>query len=299
MRRSAFSLVEVLVVITIVALLMAILLPAVQTAREAARRTTCQNNLHQLVIAVHGFHGAQSRYPPGQFGGPIGHGPDSRAWSWLARILPQVERIDLYRGGDIPNKTLRESRVAHAHIAVFNCPSGLTPSGPRNDTGDLDAFPVGHTTYKGVSGANWGADASLNQAQVATLWPNPGTIGSADGLAQGDGILWRSDIDARISKNHVFDGLSRTFLIGEDVPERNRWCSWPYANSAYGTCAIPPNFTFADSIWWPNTWSFRSNHPGGLNFALADGSVRFVSDSIELSVYRAMATRRGKEVVNE
>jgi prepilin-type processing-associated H-X9-DG protein len=116
-------------------------------------------------------------------------------------------------------------------------------------------------------------------------------------LGKGDGILWRSDIDYRITKNHVLDGLSTAFLLGEDLPEANRWCSWPYSNNAYGTCAIPPNFTFADPNWWPNTWSFRSHHPGGLQFAFADGSVRFVQETIALQVYRALATRRGKEIV--
>jgi prepilin-type processing-associated H-X9-DG protein len=89
-------------------------------------------------------------------------------------------------------------------------------------------------------------------------------------------------------------------MLGEDVPAKNRWCSWPYANNAYGTCAIPPNVRGPagveyDPLNWQNTWSFRSRHPGGLNFAYADASVHFVNDSLTLSVYRAMATIRGGE----
>ena len=111
---------------------------------------------------------------------------------------------------------------------------------------------------------------------INTLWLNPGTNRSDDGLDNGDGILWQSDIRFNINQDSVKDGLSNTFLIGEDVPQQNRWCSWPYANNAYGTSTIPPNFTWADTNWWPNTWSFRHDHPAGLQFAFADGSVHFI-----------------------
>lgn len=104
-------------------------------------------------------------------------------------------------------------------------------------------------------------------------------------------------LDFRSSKDRVRDGLSNTFLAGEDLPERDAWCSWPQANNAHGTCAIPPNFTWNDPTWWPNTWSFRSNHPGGLQFGFADGSVRFVRQDIEREVYWALANRAGREPV--
>jgi prepilin-type N-terminal cleavage/methylation domain-containing protein/prepilin-type processing-associated H-X9-DG protein len=298
MRRDAFTLIEVLVVITIIAILMGLLLPAVQSAREAARRTTCQNNLHQLVIAVDGFHSAQGCYPPGRFLGEYGSGPDSRAWSWTAVILPYLERNDIYDEGGIPKKTLRESGVAHLQIPNLLCPDDAsTHFGPRTDAGNLEDFPVGQSNYKGVSGANWGADASLHWDPIDTKFRNPGTNGSYDGLSEGDGILWRNDIEFRMTQNHVFDGLSNTFLVGEDVAENNCWLSWPYSNNAYGTCAIPPNYTHDDPGDWPNTYSFRSNHPSGLNFAFADGSVRFLDAQIEIAIYRALATRAGKEKV--
>jgi prepilin-type processing-associated H-X9-DG protein len=131
------------------------------------------------------------------------------------------------------------------------------------------------------------------------MFPNPGKNGSWDGHQHGDGIMWRTDILQHLQQRNVTDGLSNTFMIGEDSPERNRWCSWPYANNAYGTCAIPPNFTWQETSWWPNTHSFRSSHPNGLNFALADGSVRFVSVEITLQTYRALATRAGGERVSD
>lgn len=295
MRRRGFTLVELLVVMAIIAVLMALMLPAVQAAREAARRAQCQNNLHQVALAVEGFHAARSRYPPGRFGGRYGGGPDSRAWSWIAEILPYVEQNDLYQRGGVPKKTLRESGILDAPIAVLLCPSdGSSRSGPRTDAGNLEGIAVGQTSYKGVSGANWGVDAGK---PFDTLWTNRGTNGSYDGLSQGDGLLWRSDADYTSSKDRVRDGLSNTFMVGEDLPERNAWCSWPYANNAYGTCAIPPNSTWDDPTWWPNTWSFRSNHPGGLQFAFGDGSIRFIRQDVALDVYRALATRAGREPV--
>ena len=102
----------------------------------------------------------------------------------------------------------------------------------------------------------------------------------------------------------AIDGTSNTFMIGEDVPEMIRWNEWAHPNGANGTCAIPPNvaITVGDPNLgaagfgnWPTRYSFRSRHPSGLHFALADGSVRFVSNNIPLLVYRAMATRGGGE----
>ena len=90
-------------------------------------------------------------------------------------------------------------------------------------------------------------------------------------------------------------------MLGEDLPGETQWRSWPYASNASGTCAFPPNLMHAAAgniNWsWQNNESFRSNHPGGLHFAFADGSVRFVREDIELEVYRALATIQGGEVV--
>jgi prepilin-type N-terminal cleavage/methylation domain-containing protein len=297
---KAFTLVELLVVIAIIGTLIGLLLPAIQSAREAGRRIACQNNLGQIALAVHQFSGEHGRYPPGQCGGAIGFGPRAKAWSWLARILPYCEENALYSRGSVPTKTLADSGIMDQRVRLFLCASD-SPSwrGPRTDAGDLVGVPVGQTNYKGVSGANWGADATLNTDDIGSLFPNPGTNGSPDGVNDGDGILWRCDYTAGIREAHVTDGLSHTFLVGEDLPERNIWCSWPYANNAYGTCAIPPNYSFENTFWWPNTSSFRSAHPGGLNFALADRSLHFINAGIDLATYRALATRAGGETPGE
>ena len=158
------------------------------------------------------------------------------------------------------------------------------------------------TCYKGVSGANWGFDR-WEDKPVDTDWPNPSADGSYDGLTDADGAMYRSDIARPLRLEHITDGTSQTFLIGEDVPAYNRWTTWAYADNAYGTCAIPPNATERDgrpfpTDQWGNLWAFRSRHPGGLQFALADGSVRFVSQSIPLQVYRALATINGGETAS-
>jgi len=300
-HSRGYTLVELLVVMSTIGMLMALLLPAVQQAREAARRTQCQNNLRQMVLAVEGFHGANRRYPPGRFGGPYGVGRNSRAWSWLAQTLPFVERRDLYELGQIRGATLAESVATDKQISLFLCPTTMSPAeGPRTDAGNLAGLRVGQSTYKAVCGANWGDDNSQpGVPQVPTQWRNPGTNGSYNGLDDGDGPMFRSDYRVSRSKDYIFDGTSNTFLIGEDVPEDNIYVSWPYANNGYGTCAIPPNVRgFPVMNWW-NLWSFRSWHPGGLNFAIADGSVRWINGSVELRVYRALATIRGSEITDD
>jgi prepilin-type processing-associated H-X9-DG protein len=100
----------------------------------------------------------------------------------------------------------------------------------------------------------------------------------------------------------VTDGLSHTFMAGEDLPEKDVYCSWPYANNAYSTCAIPPNVVPKSGrnyrpYFWPNVLGFRSNHSGAVNFVYCDGSVHLVRDEIDLEVYRAMATIAGHERV--
>ncbi len=117
--------------------------------------------------------------------------------------------------------------------------------------------------------------------------------------------MYRSDVTRPLRLEQITDGASQTFLIGEDVPALNRWATWAYANNAYGTCAVPPNATRPDDGRpfdpdnWGNTWAFRSRHPGGLQFARADGSVRFVRATVPLPVYRALATISGGETVDD
>lgn len=304
LRRRGITLVEVLVVIGIIGILMAIAIPAVQSAREASRAAACKNNLRQIATGIDLFEGAKGYYPPGQFLGVYGKQMPSTAWSWMARILPYIEEKSLYDAGGVPGNTLLASGITDKPIVLFRCPSdGASGDRPSTDRGNLDGYPIGLTNYKAVCGANWGWDNSQESEDIGTDWENPGTNGTMDGQDHGDGIMYRSDAVAPHRKAQVTDGLTHTLMVGEDLPPADVYCSWPYSNNAYSTCAIPPNViprpgSDYSPLWWPNVLSFRSSHPGGVCFALADDRVVFIADGIDLAVYHALATIAGGETVD-
>jgi len=162
-----------------------------------------------------------------------------------------------------------------------------------------------------VCGNNWAWGSYTNAT--------PGNNGATDGngLDNGNGIFYRTDglyppwgTNGRRLKLEMItnaDGTSKTFMVGEDIPVMSRWCSWPYFNNATGTCCIPLNSAtqpgqpaYNNPGDWPNTYSFRSRHNsfGGANFAMADTSVVFINNNIDLNVYRGLASWNGKETVN-
>ncbi len=309
LTRRAFTIVELLVAITIIGGLIALLLPAIMAAREASRKSHCQNNLRQIGVGVQAHHAARGYVPASQFLGPYGEGRDSTAWSWLAYLLPYVGEKNLYREAGVPTKTMAQSAGVASQVPLYLCPSdGFSNAGPRTGAGNLHTTPtlgefrIGQTNYKGVCGSNWGSDGSLNLNDIGTDWPHSGPDGSWDGQDNGDGVLGRSDSKRLRRFSMVLDGVSHTFMAGEDLPEKNIYCSWPYANNAHGTCAIPPNVVPQTGHsyrpdFWPNVNGFRSNHSGFVAFVYCDGSVHLISDTIDLKVYRAMATIAGHERV--
>jgi prepilin-type N-terminal cleavage/methylation domain-containing protein/prepilin-type processing-associated H-X9-DG protein len=309
--RKGFSLIELLVVIAIISTLVGLLLPAVQAVRGAAARIRCQNNLKQIALACHAYHDSRGAIPASRYGirrvAIYGVGPQSRAWSWEAMLLPYIEQDNLYRQGNLPESLLADTPLIQTRLTLYLCPADPKSSdGPRMDSGGLTGYPVGQTNYKGVSGSNWGDDYDAYQTHpgpIPTDWPHRGANGSYDGINNGDGLMCRTDADRAKTLLAVLDGTSSTFMLGEDSPSMNAWLSWPYANNPHGTCAIPPNVrrpqggTY-DPRDWANVSGFRSHHSGGVNFALADGSVRFIRDTIDLGAYRSFATIQGGEIVD-
>jgi len=299
--RSAFTLIELLVVIAIIAILIGLLLPAVQKVREAAARMSCTNNLKQLAIAAHSFHDSNNRFPY--------NGDNIRNsgccyttgythWSWLARSLPYIEQNNRYTHLGVDQTPLSSvlGNLGLPTIKTFRCPSDETEDVRTDRANFPGGTAIGTTSYKGVSGNNWA------WGSYTFTPPAPYTT---DGLDNGNGIFWRSDYKRTLKMVNIADGTSNTLMVGEDIGRLNIHNAWPYSNTAVGTCAIPLNNAlvagqpgYGNPSDWPNVYSFRSRHSGGANFALADGSVRFVSQTIDIAVYRAAASYDGGEVVN-
>ncbi len=329
--RRGFTLIELLVVIAIIAVLISLLLPAVQSAREAARRAQCVNNLKQIGLALHNYESAQGAFPMGliRFTLPACDAASNRRHTMFAMLLPFMEQGNVYGGlnFDFGASSIRNITTQELLLQAYVCPSDEKSTGPLNPAGGpLQFIGVNQSSYAGNAGT-----IELFRYRYATA--NAANCRHIE----GDGafvISWNYGI------YNITDGTSNTFFVGEASRFRGQPASWqfpwnygewftlvgaPAGSSASAThgiaySAVRPNSplqlmgamsnvnTAIDPdpfTWWnkPQTQSygsfgFRSQHPGGVNFMFGDGSVRFIKQTIDLTTYRALSTRNGGEVIS-
>ena len=312
--RRAFTLIELLVVIAIIAILIALLLPAVQQAREAARRTECKNKMKQLGLALHNYHDTHNTFPINFTTDGI-FAVNGRGRSWMIGILPFIEQANLYGTMNFndpmaPAATnpIPTPYTPNTVAAMTVMPAFLCPSDPSSGTGKLtdraqltanDAFGV--TNYKAVAGNNWA------WGTFVYTHPTGRNAGSNNGLDTGNGWMCRNNRGASgpfvTRMRDLTDGTSNTFFVGEALPGRCTHNTWYFFNHTTATCAVPLNHYFKNTAIttadWPNNYSFASQHVGGGQFLMGDGAVKFVSENVDLQTYRNAATIDGGEVLGE
>lgn len=315
-RRRGMTLVEMLAVIAIIGLLVGMLLPAVQGARESARRMTCGNNIRQIALALEQHHASRGAFPPGATVSDTSCTSGSstiRQAPWTAHALPALDQLALYTRLDPGNAASRcaalqndgepstDAAAQNTVLPIFKCPSD--PAASWAEPG---------CNYMGVQGGGAEAEAEC-QAGTALNYR----------LRFNTGIL---HINSRVTAGGIRDGLSNVFLVGEsrwwsyratNVGWQN-WFAWSSAHRTAGSSSHPivlaaavdainnPVVDYDSSKPWADasggftntlylgthTRAFGSRHPGGCHMAMADGSVQFVSETIAIDVYRQLANRR-------
>ena len=302
--RSAFTLVELLVVIAIIGILVGLLLPAVQAAREAARRMSCQNNLHQVSVALQNYHSAFDQFPHGWVASNL---HDEPGWGWAKALLPFMEQNNV---SDRIDDRLPIENPVHDLVRVQVIPILICPS----DTGD-DIFEIaeghdhGHPINHRANGddddddddhGHGHADEGLeklfpiSKCNYAGLF---GTFDIHDAPYAGNGMFFGN---SRMKMRDLRDGSSQTIMVGERS-SRLGGTIWHgvihEANLAeariLGVADHAPNSPVG------HFEDFASYHLGVTGFAMGDGSVRHLADNMDLTVYQAMATRAGGEVISQ
>lgn len=326
-KRAAFTLVELLVVIAIIGILVGLLLPAVQAAREASRRISCSNNLKQMGLALHNYHDTFRRFPPGGFYNRI---IKNDSWSVQARILPQLEQANLQRLIDWGLSYSLQGNVARTRVPTYMCasePNDLPrPSAKAHDP-DFTYYPLSY-------GANFGEwfifDPRSNRAGSGVFVPN-GKLRMANVTDGTSNTLAFAEIKAytpylRDSGTPAESGQaspanpSRVLAFGGNFKTNSGHTEWVDSRvhqSGFTTTFVPNTKMLLErdgvvydvdfnsmregkSVAQPTyaAVTSRSFHTGGVNAGLCDGSVHFISENLDLRVWRAIGTRSGGEIEN-
>jgi prepilin-type N-terminal cleavage/methylation domain-containing protein/prepilin-type processing-associated H-X9-DG protein len=299
-RRKGFTLVELLVVIAIIAVLIGLLLPAVQKVREAANRAKCQNNLKQMGLALHNYHGAFGRFPPGTVDGPFGTDVGQRdRSSWLQYILPYAEQQAVYDQAQAWLATGTGDCMCHACptrfyvIPNFYCPSD--PNSPKTMTVPSD--PQGfHTNYAACAGStsfNPGG-ASGNNLNGVFYWNSPTRVadvsdGTANTLLAGE-IIVSPDVTGHDVRGRMWNPARQGGTLFSTLhppnsrsdPDRLHYCQ-----------NIPPAPCTATTT--EINLTARSYHPGVVNALFGDGAVRPIANGINADTWGGLGTRAGGE----
>lgn len=314
--RRGFTLIELLVVIAIIAVLIALLLPAVQQAREAARRTQCRNNLKQVGLALHNYYERNTVFPPGGiiFKGvgsagagdisnsfPDGGGYDmiwratngDRCQSWMVQILPYIDQASLYSSWNF-NVDVNSNQfdASGQPLASRNIPAFKCPSRPyfKNQAVMFQGWTGGFTDYGGCYGAgNLAGNSASNKDRTEYFGYLPVTARGTD--TNAGGVFY---VNSSIRFSTITDGTSNTIIAGET----QRLKAAPFDSiDGWAVAGLPTLFTTASSVVQTKMGingfqreTAGSDHEGGALFVFSDGSVRFLSENMDLNLYSALGT---------
>ena len=314
--RSGFTLIELLVVIAIIGVLVGLLLPAVQQAREAARRSACSNKMKQQGLAIHNFADVNPETFPagwvGEYENGEWHGDEGEGFGFASRMLPFIEENNVYKTIDFNQQVSHSSNAAARTtvISTFRCPSdsygasdlfnpGAEGSGEDTPDASPGSVQYARSNYPGVFGNEHIAGHDHGDDLTAAL-----LSGGDEGLepGEGNGIFFAGGANGQnaVSFRDVRDGLSKTVMIGERDSRLggSLWIGRGDGLEAGMSRVIGVGEHVFNSGGEAHFEDFFSSHPGGVSFVFADGHVSFLSDGMDDTLFASLCSRAGGEVVN-